>query len=160
MVHSMVFQPKGILFKMLRPMARFIDGSSALSRVLGFKEHVAKVILYNCLNCGDCALIDAAYLCPVSQCPKNQRNGPCGGSRDAWCEVYPGEKKCIWVRAYGRLKGNRKESTIGEYIVPPVDWRLWQTSSWLNYYLGRDHTSRRLGVKPLRKETPPKPSSL
>jgi methylenetetrahydrofolate reductase (NADPH) len=158
-VHSLVFQPKGILFKMLRPMARFIDGSSALRRVLGFKEHVAKVILYNCLNCGDCALIDVGYLCPVSQCPKNQRNGPCGGSREGWCEVYPGEKKCIWVRAYGRLKGIRKEETIGDYIVPPVDWRLWQTSSWLNYYLGRDHTARRSGIAPVDLRLPDKSST-
>jgi methylenetetrahydrofolate reductase (NADPH) len=26
--------------------------------------------------------------------------------------------------------------------VPPVNWELWQTSSWLNYYLGRDHLSK------------------
>jgi methylenetetrahydrofolate reductase (NADPH) len=29
---------------------------------------------------------------------------------------------------------------------------LWQTSSWLNFYLGRDHTAKRLGIKPPRNE--------
>jgi len=29
---------------------------------------------------------------------------------------------------------------------------LWQTSSWLNFYMGRDHTAKRLGIKPPQKE--------
>ena len=100
------------------------------------------------MNCGDCALFDVAFVCPMSQCPKNQRNGPCGGSYDGWCEVYPNEKKCVWVQAYERLKAYEEEDSIGEYIVPPCNWKLWETSSWLNFYLGRDHTSKRLGVNP------------
>jgi methylenetetrahydrofolate reductase (NADPH) len=105
------------------------------------------------MDCGDCALIDTAYICPMSQCPKGQRNGPCGGSYEGWCEVYPGEKYCIWVRAYGRLKKHNQEDNIGEYIAPPCDWELQHTSSWLNYYLGRDHTAKRLGIKPPQAKT-------
>jgi len=67
-------------------------------------EHLTKVMLFDCKDCGDCALIDVAYLCPMSQCPKNQRNGACGGSFEGWCEVYPGKKQCVYVRAYARLK--------------------------------------------------------
>jgi methylenetetrahydrofolate reductase (NADPH) len=32
--------------------------------------------------------------------------------------------------------------------VAPCDWELQHTSSWLNYYMGRDHTAKRLGIKP------------
>jgi methylenetetrahydrofolate reductase (NADPH) len=93
----------------------------------------------------------------MSQCPKGQRNGPCGGSYEGWCEVYPGEKKCIWVRAYERLKKHKEENSSSEYIVPPCNWELQDTSSWLNYYLGRDHTAKRLGIKPPEKKMANKP---
>ena len=43
--------------------------------------------LFGCRDCGDCSLPDIAYVCPESQCAKNQRNGPCGGTRDGLCEV-------------------------------------------------------------------------
>jgi methylenetetrahydrofolate reductase (NADPH) len=99
------------------------------------------------MNCGDCALFDVGYLCPMSQCPKNQRNGPCGGSFEGWCEVYPGERKCVWVKAYQRLKAMKKESEIGENLVPPCNWELWETSSWLNFYLGRDHLATKAGIE-------------
>jgi methylenetetrahydrofolate reductase (NADPH) len=36
-------------------------------------------------------------LSPLGRCPKGQRNGPCGGTSDGWCEVYPGKTKCVWV---------------------------------------------------------------
>ncbi len=152
LVHKMIFEPASPFFKMLRPFSRLVDSRRGLSRVFGFTEHIAKVALYSCQNCGDCGLADVAYLCPTSQCPKNQRNAPCGGSYDGWCEVYPNEKKCIWVRAYGRLKHYGEEEQIGERIVPPNDWQLWETSSWLNFYLGRDHTAKRLGILPPKKK--------
>jgi len=118
-----------------------IDSEPLLYRILHFFERWSKNALYVCKDCGDCALFDAAYLCPVSQCPKDQRNAPCGGSYKGWCEVYPGEMQCIWVRAYLRLKSRGKEDEIGKYLVPPCNWELWQSSSWVNYFLGRDHNA-------------------
>lgn len=153
-VHAAVFEPRSPLFKLMRPLLRSIDSSPVLGKVFGAVEFWAKAVLYGCQNCGDCALFDAAYLCPVSQCPKNQRNGPCGGSYYGWCEVYPDEKKCIWVRAYLRLKGQKKEDSIGEFIVPACNWALWQSSSWLNYFTGRDHVSQRMGIKPEKDSSP------
>jgi methylenetetrahydrofolate reductase (NADPH) len=100
------------------------------------------------MHCGDCALGDIAYLCPFSQCPKGQRNGPCGGSFEGWCEVYPGEKQCIYVRAYNRLKPFGEEDSLVAYQVPPVDYSLFGKSSWTNYFCARDHTSKRLGMEP------------
>jgi len=134
----------------LRPVAKWADVSPKARGVLEFLEHLAKTILFHCLNCGDCALFDVGFVCPMSQCPKGQRNGACGGSYQGWCEVYPNEKKCVWVQAYDRLKAYGQEKSLGDYIVPPCNWELWQTSSWLNFYLGRDHTAKRLGIKPPR----------
>jgi len=152
--HVTVFNPNSLVFKAFKPMAKGLDNTHTGKAMLEKMEHMAKAALFGCQNCGDCGLFDVAFLCPLAQCPKNQRNGPCGGSLDGWCEVYPGERQCIWVRAYDRLKGHNKEQTIGEYITPPNDWTLQNTSSWLNFYLGRDHTAKRLGIKPPEKKKP------
>jgi len=144
--HAVIFEPQSPFFKPIQRFMQFVDNSNILYRLLHFLERCSKATLYGCKDCGDCALFDAAYLCPVSQCPKDQRNAPCGGSFQGWCEVYPGEKQCIWVQAYLRLKGEGKEDEIAETIVPPCNWSLWQTSSWVNYFLGRDHSSRRRSI--------------
>jgi methylenetetrahydrofolate reductase (NADPH) len=153
LIHALVFNPKSPLFKPIQRFMHYLDNSEFFYRVFHFFERGSKTALYGCRDCGDCALFDAAYLCPVSQCPKDQRNAPCGGSFQGWCEVYPNEKLCIWVRAYMRLKAQHKEDEIGKYIVPPCDWDLWQTSSWINYFLGRDHSSKREGFStPISKK--------
>ncbi len=150
--HEAFFEPRHPFFRTYQRLAAWVDSSRWLKKLFTYFEHLTKVALFSCQNCGDCALFDAAYLCPTSQCPKNQRLGPCGGSFEGWCEVYPNERQCIWVRAYNRLKGYKEEDSIGAYTSPPYNWALWQTSSWLNFYLGRDHTAQRLGVRPPRKK--------
>ncbi|MBI5444597.1 MAG: methylenetetrahydrofolate reductase, partial [Deltaproteobacteria bacterium] len=71
-------------------------------------------------------------------------------------EVYPKNgahpKECIYVRAYPRLKSHGAEDTLGAYQVPPVNYDLLWTSSWLNFFLGRDHTAKRLGILPPEKK--------
>ena len=147
-IHEGFFDPRHPFFSLYQRVAARVDESDFYRNFFGKLTHLAKTGLFNCLDCGDCALFDTAYLCPVSQCPKERRLGPCGGSHEGWCEVYPGKKKCIWVRAYERLKRYDEEDTLGSYIVPPRDWTLWQTPSQLNFYLGRDHISKRLGIQP------------
>jgi hypothetical protein len=51
-----------------------------MARALHGIEQALKVLQFDCKDCGDCSLPEIAYLCPESQCAKNQRNGPCGGS--------------------------------------------------------------------------------
>ena len=143
-LHLTLFEPSSPFFKPTRGMMRFLSKHRSLEKPFHSFEHWIKVALYGCHDCGDCALFDVAYLCPVAQCPKDQRNAPCGGSFDGWCEVYPGEKQCIWVRAYQRLKSQNREDTIGQNIVPPCNYALRQTSSWINYFLGKDHISKRM----------------
>ncbi len=156
-LHALVFEPRSPFFAVIRGFARRADCSNFWRKAIGAYEYWWKVVLYGCQNCGDCALFDVAYLCPVSQCPKNQRNGPCGGSYQGWCEVYPNEKKCIWVQAYRRLKARHREDSIGESIVPPCNWSLWQTSSWLNYFRGRGYLGQRLATKESRQTGEQKP---
>jgi len=100
-------------------------------------EHAGKSVLFGCKDCGDCSLPDIAFLCPESSCAKNQRNGPCGGTRDGKCEVA--DFDCIWSRAYDRLK---REGRAGQLLAhAPViqDQNLRGTSSWANTWQGRDH---------------------
>src|SRR5438270_12916073 len=48
--------------------------------------------------CGQCILSSTGMSCPMN-CPKNLRNGPCGGVRaNGHCEVRP-EMKCVWTEA-------------------------------------------------------------
>lgn len=139
--HRLVFQQDGALFDLMKKIAKAAAGS-AMEKILHKAEHLTKIILYDCRDCGDCALHDVAYACPMSRCPKNQRNGACGGSRDGWCEVHPKERLCIYVLAYTRLKRYGEEKTLETNQVPPCDWALYQTSSWINYFLGRDHFAK------------------
>ena len=146
--HATVFEPKSPLFQPIRRIMQRIDKSPWMYKLLHFFERSSKGALYSCRDCGDCALFDVGYLCPMSQCPKDQRNAPCGGSYEGWCEVYPGKKQCVWVRAYLRLKSDGKENEISEKIISPCNWEFWQTSSWINYFLGRDHSSKQKGILP------------
>jgi len=144
--HRLMFEPGRNLFGLMRSLSRTVDGT-ATEKILHKLEHWAKVLLYDCRDCGDCALTDVAYNCPMSQCPKNQRNGACGGSYEGWCEVYPEERRCIYVKAYARLKHYREEENLDAYTVAPCNWDFYQTSSWINFYLGRDHSAERFGIQ-------------
>jgi len=150
-LHHSMFEKKGFLFGPMRAISRAIDGSG-MEHFFTRVEHFMKVMTNECMHCGDCALFDLAYLCPMSQCVKNQRNGPCGGSYNGWCEVYENKKKCIYVRAYDRLKSHGAEDVLGDYQVPPIDFDLRWTASWLNFFMGRDHSAKRLGIMPPEKK--------
>jgi len=153
-MHEVMFEPGKGLFGMMRSICKSIDGSSMEHAFTRF-EHLIKVLLFDCENCGDCALFELAFLCPMSQCPKKQRNGACGGSFEGWCEAYPNKKKCIYVRAYARLKKYGEEETLRDIYVPPANWDFYHTASWINFFLGRDHVGKRLGVP----YVPPKKST-
>ena len=146
MSHKLMFEPGKKLYAVMKGLSSAVTGTG-FERFFHKLEHLTKVLIFDCKDCGDCALMDVAYLCPMSQCPKHQRNGACGGSFGGWCEVYPGKKQCIYVKAYARLKKYGEEMQLGQDIIPPCDWNLHQTSSWLNFYLGKDHTSKRQGVR-------------
>lgn len=144
-MHELMFEPGKGLFGLMRSTMKAIDGSS-FEHAFDRLEHLIKVVLFECENCGDCAIFELGFLCPMSQCPKKQRNGACGGSYEGWCEVYPNKKKCVYVRAYARLKKHNEEETLRDIYVPPANWDLYKTASWINFFLGRDHVGKRLKV--------------
>ena len=100
-------------------------------------EKAVKVPLFGCRMCGQCILHSTGLVCPMN-CPKNLRNGPCGGVLvDGHCEVHP-DRACVWVRAW---EGSRRLPLWRDHmerLQPPVDWRLQGTSSWANAATGRD----------------------
>jgi methylenetetrahydrofolate reductase (NADPH) len=157
-LHRVIYDQRSILFKPLQVLSAAVSGSSiepAFTRL----EQIAKQLTNDCRHCGDCSLAELAYLCPASQCVKNQRNGPCGGSCDGWCEKYPNQRKCVYVLAYERLKSHNAEESLGAFQVPPVNYDLFEKSSWINYFLGRDHSAKLLGISPPPCKTKPQPKN-
>ena len=138
--HRVVFDLEAPLYGAARAFYKALEGTR-LEEHFGVLEHLIKFITSRCRKCGDCALSEIAFLCPHSQCPKHLLNGPCGGSSEGWCEVYPGKRRCIYVKAYERLKIYGEEESLKETFVPPCNWQLNQSSSWANYFLGKDHSA-------------------
>jgi methylenetetrahydrofolate reductase (NADPH) len=140
-MHDTVFAPGAPLFGAGRAVYRGIEKApKAVGRSAHALEQAAKVTLFDCHDCGDCSLPEIAYVCPESQCAKNQRNGPCGGTRDGLCEVY--DTECIWSDAYERLKAYGEEEAMLDNPVVVKDNALQGTSAWANTFLGRDHIAR------------------
>jgi methylene-tetrahydrofolate reductase-like protein len=99
-------------------------------------ERLSKHELFGCRMCGQCALPVTGYACPMT-CPKQLRNGPCGGvNPDGGCEVYP-DQRCVWLQAYERAEQENKITDLRR-LQRPIDQRKWGQSSWVNYWLGED----------------------
>jgi methylenetetrahydrofolate reductase (NADPH) len=139
LLHTLVFAPEAPGFPLGAAVYRCAE-RTGLDRPLHLLEQAIKGPWFDCRDCGDCSLAELAYLCPVSQCPKGQRNGPCGGSRDGRCEV--GDRDCIWARAYERLKPYGEEGGILTRPPTIADPALRHSSAWANTFLRRDHLTR------------------
>jgi len=113
----------------------WIDRRRPATALLERLELAIKKPLFGCQACGNCVLGHLEYVCPQT-CPKQLRNGPCGGTDQGRCEVTP-DKPCIWVAVYDRAKAGNALDGLLTY-VPPPDRRLRDTSSWINYFLDRD----------------------
>lgn len=112
----------------LNPLFSWL-GYEQLERPVAAVEKAVKGALFDCRMCGQCILSSTGMSCPMN-CPKNLRNGPCGGVRaNGNCEVYP-DMPCVWVKAFEGSLSMKKGARIAE-VQPPVDHRLKGTSSWL-----------------------------
>ncbi|HID98324.1 MAG TPA: methylenetetrahydrofolate reductase [Thermodesulfobacteriaceae bacterium] len=134
MVHNMAFIPGKGLYSPLSRMAERIHGSTFENSFTAL-EYMVKSWLYDCRHCGDCTLGELGFLCPQSQCAKFLLNGPCGGSTDGWCEVWPGKRRCMYARIYDRLTCTGELFRLESNPMPPRNWGLYNTSSWINFYL-------------------------
>ncbi|WP_456370314.1 methylenetetrahydrofolate reductase C-terminal domain-containing protein [Thermodesulfatator atlanticus] len=151
-VHDLFFEPGKGFYNQAVKFARKISGTRYEKWFTKF-EYTAKELLFDCQRCGDCFLGEMAYLCPQRGCAKNILNGPCGGSQNGYCEVYP-DKICHYVKVYERLKAVGKRHLLREEFVPPRDWSLTGTSSWLNFWLGKDHHRHNKAGKNQEKDSP------
>ncbi len=88
-----------------------------------------KGLLFDCQMCGRCVLSANGMSCPMN-CPKQVRNGPCGGVRaDGTCEVKP-DMRCVG------LEGSRGAARMAAGALPaaptaPAEHNLAGRSTWL-----------------------------
>ena len=113
----------------LHPLLRRV-GYRRLERPMAAVERGVKGLLFDCRMCGQCILSSTGMSCPMN-CPKNLRNGPCGGVRaNGNCDVRP-EMKCVWVQAVAgsaRIPGGMDAL---RQVQHAVDRRLQGKSAWL-----------------------------
>jgi len=117
---------------------RWFDKRAFTSRARS-SGFLLKSPLFGCEACGNCVLGSMEYICPQI-CPKNLRNGPCGGTHLGRCEVV--DQPCIWAEMYERAKTTKRIEGLRVYI-PGRNTLLSGTSSWINYFLNRDHRPER-----------------
>lgn len=80
-------------------------------------ERVVKGFLFDCQMCGHCVLSSTGMSCPMN-CPKQLRNGPCGGVRsNGKCEV-DADMHCVWVDAWAGNERMRNQTQIHWVQMP------------------------------------------
>lgn len=113
----------------LHPLWRAL-GYERIERPAAGVERIVKGFLFDCQMCGQCVLSATGMSCPMN-CPKNIRNGPCGGVRaDGNCEVEP-EMRCVWVEGFAGSQRMRDGAQAIHIVQWAVDRRLQGRSSWL-----------------------------
>lgn len=116
-----------------RLLRRHPRATREINRSVAPFENLTKVLLFSCNMCGQCVLHETGLTCPMN-CPKQNRDGPCGGVRmDGRCEVFP-EMMCVWVKAErrSRLLPWRKDILR---VQAPLDWRRRGTSAIINMFV-------------------------
>jgi len=104
-------------------------GYARVERPVALVERGVKGLLFDCRMCGQCVLSSTGMSCPMN-CPKQLRNGPCGGVRPGgFCEVRPA-MRCVWVEAWNGAARMQGGDRIHE-VMPPVDRTLEGSSAWL-----------------------------
>lgn len=114
---------------------RWLKPGGWVERVVIPLERVSKGAVFNCQMCGQCVLHSTGMTCPMN-CPKNLRNGPCGGVRaNGHCEVKP-EMRCVWVQAWERSQDMPRYGHELLNVLPPVNRSLQGTAAWINESTG------------------------
>lgn len=122
----------------LHPLLQRV-GYGRLEKPVATLEKAVKGFLFDCQMCGQCALSSTGMSCSMN-CPKNLRNGPCGGVRaNGHCEVQP-DMRCVWVEAFEGSQRMREGKGAIHVVQFAVDRRLQGRSSWLK--VARDKADR------------------
>jgi hypothetical protein len=121
--------------RLLRPFRRWLKPGTAVERVFVNVERASKGAIFDCRMCGQCVLHSTGMTCPMT-CPKNLRNGPCGGVRtNGHCEVIPA-MRCVWVEAWERSSQMPDYGRDIHQVVAPLNQRLQGSSAWINDFTG------------------------
>ena len=75
---------------------------------------------------------------------------PCGGSFDGICERQ--DRNCFWTKVINRLDRDGELEKMKDREPIYRNAALEDTSSWINFYLGRDHAKTGSEKKPENKE--------
>jgi hypothetical protein len=130
------YQATNWLFARLDPLIERL-GYQRVERWLQGPEEFSKKIIFDCRMCGQCILHSTGMTCPMT-CPKNLRNGPCGGVRvNGNCEVKP-EMRCVWLEAFERSQKMPLHGGEMTHLQPPVDRQLEGRSAWISALTGED----------------------
>jgi Methylene-tetrahydrofolate reductase C terminal len=106
-----------------------VIGHDRLEKPVAAIERAIKGVMFDCRMCGKCALSSTGMSCSMN-CPKQLRNGPCGGVRaNGNCEVI-GDMPCVWVKAWEGAQGMDGGNKIMD-VQKPVDQALRETSTLL-----------------------------
>ena len=125
-----LYEGAKVAFAAAYPVMRRVS-PGATNRVMILVEEAGKGYVFNCRMCGQCILHSTGMTCPMN-CPKNLRNGPCGGVRaNGHCEVKP-EMRCVWVQAWERSREMHDYQDEILLLQAPVNRSLHGTSSWIN----------------------------
>jgi hypothetical protein len=104
-------------------------GYSRIEKPVVAVERTVKGFLFDCRMCGRCVLSSTGMSCPMN-CPKQLRNGPCGGDREGgYCEIKP-DMRCVWVEAWEGA-GRMRDGGAIDTVQLPVDQSLQGSSAWL-----------------------------
>lgn len=112
----------------LHPLFRLV-GYQRLDKPVALLEKAVKGFLFDTQMCGMCTLSSTGMACPMN-CPKQLRNGPCGGVRaDGHCEIVA-DLPCVWIDIVNGARAMQAEDKL-KVIQPPLDHSLQGSSSWL-----------------------------
>lgn len=124
--------PSDIVTRNIPPIS---PAERKVSRLVLLIENLIKVPLFGCQRCGECILSSTGFICS-QRCPKQLRNGPCGGTdANGACEIDP-NVKCVWYRIYYRSRWLNRISLLYKFNKIH-NWSLKHTSSWLNVFYKR-----------------------
>lgn len=102
----------------LFPSKTVLSGTNTL--FLGAKTSI-RTFQRRCNMCGTCIVDEFNGICPITRCPKHMLNGPCGGSENGKCEVYP-EMPCVWEEIEQKAHELGNYHNVFLHIHPAHDW--------------------------------------
>ncbi len=111
-----------------------------------------------CVGCGHCVLEYTGGLCPITRCPKQLMNGPCGGAENGMCEVDR-EIPCVWSKIWEQSDNLDLMDMLME-VQPPKDWTKSRGGSMRRYEVRSDlRQPSAVGVAPATVRVELKPTA-